>query len=75
MDEIPSHNHPVGATADGWETIGIWGTNVSGGDAWKLLARQAEGSEGKLITRDVGGNIAHNIMQPYVVLTALIKAK
>lgn len=75
VDEIPAHNHPVGATADGWETIGIWGTNVSGGDAWKLLARQAEGSEGRLVTRDVGGNIAHSIMQPYVVLTALIKAK
>lgn len=76
VDEMPRHSHDIGnPNVANWRDMGIWGSNVSGGNQWNIASGSSEGSLGKLSASDAGGSHPHNNMPPYIVLNYIIRIK
>lgn len=75
FDEMPSHGHDISATQIGWNTTGVFTTNIGAGDGWDYLGR-ADGSEKtRAVAQNSGGGKAHNNMPPYLVIKFMIRTK
>ena len=73
FDEMPSHGHDIGATQIGWNTTGVFTTNIGAGSGWDYLGR-ADGSEKtRAVAQNSGGGNAHNNMPPYLVIKFMIR--
>lgn len=73
FDEMPSHGHDISATQIGWNTTGVFATNIGAGDGWDYLGR-ADGSEKtRAVAQNSGGGKAHNNMPPYLVIKFMIR--
>lgn len=73
FDEMPSHGHDISATQIGWNTTGVFTTNIGAGDGWDYLGR-ADGSEKtRAVAQNSGGGKAHNNMPPYLVIKFMIR--
>lgn len=73
FDEMPSHGHDISATQIGWNTTGVFTTNIGAGGGWDYLGR-ADGSEKtRAVAQNSGGGKAHNNMPPYLVIKFMIR--
>ena len=73
FDEMPSHGHDISATQIGWNTTGVFATNIGAGSGWDYLGR-ADGSEKtRAVAQNSGGGKAHNNMPPYLVIKFMIR--
>lgn len=73
FDEMPSHGHDISATQIGWNTTGVFTTNIGAGEGWDYLGR-ADGSEKtRAVAQNSGGGKAHNNMPPYLVIKFMIR--
>ena len=74
FDEMPSHGHDISATQIGWNTTGVFATNIGAGSGWDYLGR-ADGSEKtRAVAQNSGGGKAHNNMPPYLVIKFMIRS-
>ena len=74
FSEMPSHGHDISATQIGWETTGVFTTNIGAGSGWDYLGR-ADGSEKtRAVAQNSGGGQPHNNMPPYLVIKFMISA-
>lgn len=72
FDEMPSHGHDISATQIGWNTTGVFATNIGAGSGWDYLGR-ADGSEKtRAVAQNSGGGRPHNNMPPYIVIKFMI---
>ncbi len=72
FSEMPSHGHDLGATQIGWDTTGVFTTNIGSGSGWDYLGR-ADGSEKtRAVALNSGGGQPHNNMPPYLVIKFMI---
>lgn len=73
FSEMPSHGHDLGATQIGWNTTGVFTTNIGSGSGWDYLGR-ADGSEKtRAVALNSGGGQPHNNMPPYLVIKFMIR--
>lgn len=72
FNEMPSHGHDISATQIGWNTTGVFATNIGAGSGWDYLGR-ADGSEKtRAVAQNSGGGQPHNNMPPYLVIKFMI---
>lgn len=73
FDEMPSHGHDISATQVGWNTTGVYATNIGAGDGWNYLGA-ADGSEKtRAVAANSGGGKSHNNMPPFLVIKFMIR--
>lgn len=73
FNEMPSHGHDISATQIGWNTTGVFATNIGAGAGWDYLGR-ADGSEKtRAVAQNSGGGQPHNNMPPYLVIKFIIR--
>ena len=67
--QMPAHTHKIGAPPGwGYDTVGIFKTNLTSGTQWTTFATWDASATGKLGSETIGGGAAHNNLQPYITV-------
>jgi microcystin-dependent protein len=74
--QMPAHTHGIGglggtALQNG---VGMYASNVGGGQGWQVLSTTEQGSLSGLIAKSEGGGEAHENRPPYMAFPFIIKA-
>ena len=62
-----------GATQIGWNTTGVFATNIGAGDGWDYLGRSDGSEKTRAVAQNSGGGRPHNNMPPYLVIKFIIR--